>query len=92
MQQVALQRSLRLRGEFMATTMMYRKEQFAWLDETGIDDRTYMRKYGYAIHGDTPRYRRLLNHGNRTYVITTLSTDGLVSTELINGNTNAEVF
>ena len=89
MQQVALQRSLRLRGEFMATN---RKEQFAWLDETGIDDRTYMRKYGYAIRGDTPRYRRLLNHGNRTYVITTLSTDGLVSIELINGNTNAEVF
>ena len=53
MQQIALQQSLRLRGEFMATTMMYKKEQFIWLDETGTDNRTYMRKYGYAIRGHT---------------------------------------
>ena len=92
MQQVALQRSRRLRGQFMATTMMYRKEQFVWLDETGIDDRTYMRKYGYAIRGDTPRYHRSLSHGNRASIITALSTDGLVSIELINRSTNAEVF
>ena len=35
----------------------------------------------------------LANRRNRTSsVITALSTDGLVSIELINGNTNAEVF
>ena len=51
-----------------------------------------MRKYGYAIRGDTQRYRKSLNRGNRTSVITALSTDGLVSIELINRNTNAEVF
>ena len=92
MQQVALQRSLRLRGEFMATIMMYKKEQFVWLDETGTDNRTYMRRYGYAIRGDTPRYHRSLNRGNRISVITALSTDGLVAMELINGNTDADKF
>ena len=51
-----------------------------------------MRKYGYTIRGDTLRYCRSLNCGNRTSVITALSTDGLVSIELINRNTNAEVF
>ena len=82
----------RSRGEFMATTMIYRKEQFVWLNETEIDNCTYMRKYGYAIRRDTPRYHKSLNCGNRTSVITALSTDGLVSIELINGNTNAVVF
>ena len=72
MQQIALQRSLRLRGEFMGTAMMYKKEQFVWLDETGTDNRTYMRRYGYAVRGDTPRYHRSLNHGTRTSVITAL--------------------
>ena len=54
-----------------------------WLYETGTDNRTYMRRYGYAIHGDTPRYHRSLNRGNRISVITALSTDGLVAMELI---------
>lgn len=60
---------------------MYKKEQFIWLDETI-----------YAICGDTPRYHRSLNRDNRISIITTLSTDALVAMELINGNTNAEIF
>ena len=63
-----------------------------WLYETGTDNCTYVRTYGYAIHGDTPRYHRSLNCGNRTSVITALSTDGLVAMELINGNTNTDKF
>ena len=51
-----------------------------------------MRKYGYTIHGNTLRYCRSLNCGNRTSVITALSTDGLVSIELINRNTNGGFF
>ena len=92
MQQVALQRSLMLRGEFMATVMMYRKEQFVWLDETGFDNRTYMRRYGYAIRGDTARYHRSLYRGTRVSAIVALSTDGLVAMKLINGTTNANTF
>ena len=61
----------------MGTAMMYKKEQFVWLDETGTDNRTYMRRYGYAMRGDTPRYHRSLNRGTRTSVITALSTDSL---------------
>ena len=34
--------------------MMYKKEQFMWSDETGTDNGTYMRRYGYAMQGDTP--------------------------------------
>ena len=56
--------------------MMYKKEQFVWLDETGTDNRTYMRKYGYAIQEDAPRCHRSLNCGTRTSVTAVMSTAG----------------
>lgn len=54
-QQLAQQRSVQLRGEFMATVLLHKKEQFVWLDETGCDNRTYMRNLDMqfeAIHLD----------------------------------------
>ena len=30
------------------------KDLFVWVDETGCDRRNYVRKYGYAIRGQTP--------------------------------------
>ena len=87
MQQVALQRSPRLMGEFMATHDV-QKRAICMLDETGTDNRTYMRRYGHVIRRDASRYHRSLNCGNRTSVITA----GLFAMELINRNTIAVDF
>ena len=93
MQQIALQQSLMLRCEFMATTMMYRKEQLVWLDETGFHNCTYMRRHGYTIWEDTSRYHRLLSLSwYQSFAIAALSTDGLVAMELMNGTTDANTF
>ena len=92
LQQIALQQSTLLRGKFMATTMLYKREQFVWLDETGSDNRTYLRKYGYAIKGERPRCRQLLCRGERISAIAALSTDGLVVAEVMKGTTNANTF
>lgn len=90
-QQVALQRSTQIRGGFMATILLHKKEQFVWLDETGCDNRNYMRKYGYAVKGDTPRCRRLLTRGKRISAIAAISTEGLLAVEQTTGTVDADL-
>ena len=41
--QVAIQRSDSLRGVFIAQALMYKRELFVWLDETGGDNRNCIR-------------------------------------------------
>ena len=80
--QVALQRSLDLRGIFMAQVLIYDRHKFIWLDETGYDNCNYMRKYyGYAIRGQTPVCHRILVRGTSLSVIAAISSDGLVACE-----------
>lgn len=68
---VALQRSAQLRGDFMAQVLLYKKELFVWLDETGSDNRSY------AISGQIPLCHRLLVRGQRISAIAAIATDGL---------------
>ena len=58
--QIALQRSFELRGLFMAQVLLYDKDKFVWLDETGCNN---SRKYGYAIRGETPHCHTMLVRG-----------------------------
>lgn len=88
--QVALQRSHSLRGSFIAQALLYRRDLFVWLDETGCDRRNYMRKFGYAVRGDTPTYHRLLTRGQRISAIAAISCDGLVAVELKRGTVDSE--
>ena len=60
-QQIALQRRIQYRGEFMAEVQLYKKEQFVWIDETGCDKRDNIRKFGYAMRGERPVYHRFLH-------------------------------
>ena len=80
--QIALQRSDSLRGSFIAQALLYKRDLFVWLDETGCDKRSCMRKYGYAIRGETPKCHRILVRGQRISAIATISTEGLVALEL----------
>ena len=88
--QVAAQRSDSLRGSFMAQVLLYRPELFVWMDETGCDRRNCMRKFGYAIRGDTPTYHRILVRGQRISAIAAISSDGLVAVDLKNGSVDSE--
>ena len=60
-QQVALQRSIDYRCDFMAEVQMFDAKQFVWVDETGWDRRDKVRKFGYALRGQRPVYHRLLH-------------------------------
>ncbi len=55
-QQIAKQRSLEFRSEFMAQVLQFPQELFEWADETGSDKRTHIRRFGYSLRGLLPIY------------------------------------
>ena len=79
---VALQRSDSLRGSFISQVLLYKRDLFVWVDETGCDRRNCMRKYGYAIRGEAPKCHRILVRGQRISAIAAISTEGLVALDL----------
>ena len=90
--QVAQQRCYTLRGMYFAHIYNFDTEMLVWLDETGTDKRDQLRKYGYALRGLTPHYHRSLSRGQRVNAIASMSMEGLVALELVDGNVNGEVF
>ena len=53
--QLPMQRSDEARVKFMAEISAYDPSMLVWLDETGCDKRNFVREYGYALRGMTPR-------------------------------------
>ena len=51
--QVAKQRCECLRGAFMSQMFLFDRQQIVWVDETGTDGRDHLRKYGYALRGNS---------------------------------------
>lgn len=90
--QVALQRSDSLRGAFIAQVLMYKRDLFVWVDETGCDRRNSIRKFGYAIRGETPICHRIFVRGQRISAVAAISTEGLVAMDLKSSGTVASDF
>ena len=90
--QVARQRSTEFRGLFLAEVLQYPHEFFVWVDETGSDNRNQVRKFGYALRGLPPVYHRFLVRGTRISTILAMSSEGVVTYEMITGTTNGETF
>ena len=74
-----------LRGMYITHIYNFDVNMLVWLDETGTDKRDQLRKYGYALRGDTPHYHRLLSRGQRTNAIACMCIEGIVALELVNG-------
>lgn len=62
------------------------------LDETGSDRRDQLRKFSYSLIGTTPTYHRLLARGTRVNAIASMSTEGLMSVELVQRSVNGDIF
>ena len=91
--QVALQRSYSLRGAFRAQCSVFDPDTFVFVDETGSDHRTHIRKYGYALRGVTPEVRRpFLGHGQRVNAIIGICTIGVIAMETTTSSVNADIF
>ena len=91
--QVALQRSYYLRGAFRAQCSLFDPNIFVFVDETGSDHRSHIRKYGYALRGVTPEFRRpFQGHGQRVNAIIGICTTGVIALETTTSSVNADIF
>lgn len=91
-QQIALQRSYILRGDFMAEMSLFSVHQLVWIDETGCDKRNFVRKMGYALRGERPVSTIIMNRGKRISAIAAMCSDGVIALELGEGTNNGEKF
>lgn len=67
-------------------SMLYSRDSFVWVDESGSDARKSMRKFGYSLRGLPPVYHRLLIRGKRISAIAAICSDGLLGVELTTGS------
>lgn len=89
---IALQRCEYLRAMFMAEVLLYRRDQFVWIDESGCDARSYRRKFGYSLRGTRAECDHLLVRGKRVSSIAALCSDGVVAVTSTSETINAEKF
>ena len=89
---VALQRSLPVRAMFMAHILSFRREMLVFVDETGSDARSYIRKFGYSLRGERAECHKLLVRGERILAIGALAPDGILAVEFTKGTVNGDVF
>ena len=91
-QQIAKQRCIDFRTAFMAQVLQFPRESFVWVDETGSDARTHIRRFGYSLLGLPPVYTRLLARGKRISAIAAISSEGLLGVKLTYDTVNADTF
>ena len=91
--QIALQRSYSLCGAFRAQCSLFDPDMFVFVDETGVDHRHHIRRYGYALRGVRPEYTRpFYGHGQRINAIVGISTAGVTAVELTTSTVNRWVL
>jgi hypothetical protein len=66
----------------MAQSFLFQRNMFVWIDETGSDARNHVRKYGYALRGDTPTTHHFLSRGKRINAVAAISSEGVVAVDL----------
>lgn len=91
-QQIANQRCLEFRSAFMAQVLQFPREMFVWVDETGSDARTHIRRFGYSLRSLPPIYNRRLVRGKRISAIAAISCEGLVGVDLEMNSVNSDKF
>lgn len=91
-QHIALQRDDEMRAKFMAEVSAYDPLMLLFLDESGHDQRNYIRKRGYGVRGMTPRNYHLMVRGTRYSAIPIMSLQGILDVCLFEGSVNGEKF
>lgn len=63
-----------------------------WVDKTGSDARSDIRKFGYSVREIAPVCHRIVIRGKRVSAIAAISNEGLVGVELTYGTVTGERF
>lgn len=65
---------------------------FIFIDETGTDKRTGLRKYGHSFRGTRAVTNRLLVRGKRFSTIAAMCIDGVIDVHITSGSVDGETF
>ena len=88
----AQQRNYELRSKYFTDVAVFDPEMLVFVDETGSDKRSALRKYGYALRGKPAVSERLLVKGKRYSAIAGLHMSGMLDVYVTNGSVNADIF
>jgi transposase len=92
MQQKAKEQNPDLRDEYRHDISEYHSYQLVYVDESGCDRRTGIRKTGWSPLGITPTERSKFHRGQRYQILPAYSQDGIVLSHIYQGSTNAALF
>lgn len=88
----ALERNELLRATWQATYGHIAKEDFVWLDESGIDNLTNMREYGWSPLGRACVKREFFARGQKYSILPALTTEGIIALDIFEGSVTKERF
>ena len=88
----ALQRDEFLKQQYISDVSVYSPEMLVFIDETGMDRRNGLRKYGYSLRGKPLRNHTLLVRGERVSAIACISVAGLLDVKTVRGTTDGDTF
>ena len=89
---VALQRDQFLREKFVCDMSTLTSDMFVYVDETGADRRSRLRRYGYTLRGKELKDHCLLVRGERVSAIACMSNRGLLDVKTLTGTTIFQFF
>ncbi|KAL0929406.1 uncharacterized protein CTRU02_215572 [Colletotrichum truncatum] len=91
-QNVAQERNLDLRDEFMHQISQLRSDQLVFVDESGVDKSIGTRRRGWAPRGKRPRQIKRFHRGRRYQILPAYTQDGVIHFRVFEGSTDAKVF
>lgn len=90
---VALERSQEDRNQYWANISQFTVEQLVFVDESGADSKTGIRKSAWAPVGTTPILHTPYNPGEqRLNILPAYTVDGVLVSSIYSGSTNAEGY
>ena len=88
----AQQRNDELKAQFQSDISLFEPHMFIFIDETGSDKRTALRKFGYSFKGMRAVTDRLLVRGKRFSTIAAMCMDGIIDVHITTGSVDGETF
>jgi DDE superfamily endonuclease len=70
----------------------YNLEQLVLIDESGVDDLTNVRQYGWAPLGQASVRRTTFLRSQKYLILPALSLDGIMTVDIFEGSVNRERF
>ena len=89
---VALQQDQFFREKFAVDVSLYSTDMFVFIDETGVDQRNTLRKYGYSLRGKPATRESLLVRGERVSAIACMSLIGILDVKTHKETSTGDTF